>query len=728
MMDENTVNVFPTDTPQEIPAAQTVPAEEPVPEQPVPVSAPMEEPHEEAPVPPKAKKKLNKKVLIIGIAAVLVIALAIGLVSLLCGGTKSNAVFIKDNEVWLYIEGMKEPLRLSSRLGKEADSYEEFISKQIDEFAFYVAVRNNGSTVFYPDKFVSQGEGVTLYYRNANKPEKDPVKVDTKVYTWYVSTDGKQVLYLKYESKGFSLHLYDVKSEEDIRISKDIANEHRISWAEDFSSICYLSDEKVYLWTPENEEVKIAKHASSFMYFPESDTIFVKTKDGELLVKTAGMEACEEVAEDISTLLATYSTGEAYYLRKSSVERCLLDYLEDDMKAEDSVMAQPKKPNYPTAPQRVYYWNYATEEEYEEAKKQYDLDYAAYQEQYNALKEEYNNAMALYNLKLDRDAVREALKERVMEYEEYALYYYDGSEEHLLSDALVTESLKARATDASVAVYTAYTPAELIKPKLSEIEDMWDAPYMVQQAIKDALYTESELYLTIGGETTVIEHADASNFLVSKDGTAVYFLDAPFVAYRDTNAAYADAPAAEAPAAEDSGEEEEPAEELIPKNQREYAALYRITVADGKGSSPELVDSDISIDYAPRITDGKLICFKETDPDDRTGELYVDGQFISDDVIWGNYLCLEDHILFVTDWDSEDRCGTLHLMKLGDDNAEATEIADDVYRLAITESGDVLYLQDYSQKRYEGTLFLYDMSKKKAAEIADDVACLGYPR
>jgi len=257
---------------------------------------------------------------------------------------------------------------------------------------------------------------------------------------------------------------------------------------------------------------------------------------------------------------------------------------------------------------------------------------------------------------------------------------------------------------------------------------------LIQQAIKESLYTDNDFYLLQGGKSTVINQTAASNFLISSDGSSVFFLDAPFVAYSSKNGSHAEAPVAEAPAAEipaetlpGEEEEEEEGEALIPESQREYASLYRISITDGEAGEPELVDSEVSLRFTPHIGPdaSRLTYAKNADEEDRCGELYVAGQLVSDDAYLNYRLFQEERFLFFTDWDTDDQCGTLCMIKLGDEKAEVIEIADDVHSIATTENGDVFYLQDYSEKRYEGTLFLYDMSKGKAKEIADDVTYLG---
>ena len=721
-MDEKITEMI---TPEESLDVENIQADETLaPEETAPVVQAPEAQAVKAPEAPKPKKKLNKKLLIAGIAVVLVAALVIGLLAILGGGTKSTGVFIKDGELYLYVQGKKEPIELTDRLWKDADDNSDFVSKG-SLFTGYTTVR--GNLVFFPDKYSGD---VTLYVKNINKADDDAEKIGSNISSYYVTEDGKQMIFVK----DGDLYLYDVKNMEDTRIAQDITN-GRVGYAEDLSKICYLSNGDAYLWTPKTEDVKIAKDIASFHYIPKTDLFFGLTADGELMMKTSDMEEAEEIADKVVSIKAVYPTGEIFYTRSSTVERTLLDYLDDDMLAEDAAITKPQKPNYPTAPKKIYSWNFTSDAEYQAAKEQYDLDYAAYQEQYNAMKEEYNNALELYNQKADRDYIRDSLADRNVKYTEYALYCYDGSDEHLLTDTLADGNVSAVSGNVAVMVYRAYTPTELIKPKMSEMLSNWEAPYIIQDAITNALYSESEFYVAVGTKASVIETTDASNFLVTADGSSVYFLDAPFVAYSnkkgstaapavETAAPAMEAPAAtEAPAAEETGKEDT----LIPADQREYASLYCVSIEDGKPGQATLVDSEISIEFNPRIgyDPSRLVYAKAVDSKDRTGEFYVDGQLICDEASLFRYTWMEDSVLFYTDWDTEDGCGTLCMMKLGNNKAEIIEIADDVSKAVITENNDLLYLQDYNKKRYEGTLYLYDVSKGKSVEIADDVIYLG---
>ena len=161
-MDENTTEMITPETSldvENILADETLFAEEAAPV----IQAP-ETQTVNVPDAPKPKKKLNKKLLIAGIAVVLVAAIVIGLLAILGGGTKNTGVFIKDGELYLYVQGKKEPIELTDRLWKDADDNSDFASKG-SLFTAYTTVR--GNLVFFPDKYSGD---VTLYVKNINKP------------------------------------------------------------------------------------------------------------------------------------------------------------------------------------------------------------------------------------------------------------------------------------------------------------------------------------------------------------------------------------------------------------------------------------------------------------------------------------------------------------------------------------------------------------------------------
>lgn len=700
-----------------------VPAEEPteyIPEQPVAVEAPA--------APAKTPKKLNKKLFLAIIGGLLAVAVVIALIAVLTSGPKSTGLYLKDGEIYLFVKGMDEPVELSSRLAKGVEAG-NLVSAADEAFA---VVRNDGKRIFFPDK-VSQ-DGFTLCYQDVNKLDDEPVKIDSDVQSAIISEDGNTVLYMKGSKR--SLHLYDVKKEEETKIDSGVVN----FWnTEDMTRICYRTDDgKVYIWTAETEGVKVAKDASVVHYYAEEDMLFVLTTDGELQMKSAEMEEAEEIADNVTRITACYASGEVYFVRESTVERQLMDYFDDDMKDADASLTKPKTPNYPSAPRKPYYWNYDVYADYEEALAEYNTKYAEYQETYNKLKEEYNKALDLYYEKEYRDEIRFQIEEwGPISFTEYALYLYNGTDEVLLSDTLTSQYAEAYASDAAVLVYETYLPQEVPVLKITEVEDYWGVAYVIMGNISEALYNETEIRVAVGSESTAIEQKAASNFVLSDDGAAIYLLDAPFAASDEKGSgSYYDAPAAEAPVAdapaatmaargddEEEGEEEE--EALLPEEKRAYAGLYKITVSDGQVGAPELIDEDVSIKVAPSIAaNGDLVYYKDVSQKDQCGELYINGQAIADDVKFYSLSYHGEYLLFYTDWDVSDKCGTLCMLKQGDENAEIIEVDDDICDYAFTSNGELYFLQDYNWERYEGTLYLYNPKKGEGIEIDDDVIAL----
>lgn len=679
--------------------------------------------------PAKPKKKLNKKLLLGGIAAAAVIALVIVLVSLLGGKPKNYGIYIKDGEITMYLQGMDEPVELSSRLMKGADN-RDFISYQYT-LANLVAVRDNGNLVIYPDKYTYR-EGATLYMCNPNKPKQDPEKIDSGISDMRVSEDGRTILYYRTEKR--TLHVYDLKKEEELFKAKNVTD---YSANDALTKVCYRdADGDIFLWAAGADDIRVAKDSSLYKYYPETDVLFVLTKDGELLRKTAETEEAEEIADGVSRIAASYSSGEVYYIRESVVERKLSDYFDDDMAADDAAMTQPKKPSYPTAPKKPYYWNYDVYADYEADLAEYNELYAKYQEEYKKLKAEYEEAVNAYNAKLLRDGVRDRIDTAITN-SEYALYYFGGTEEMLISDCVTSQYVESAATDTAVVAYFAYVPQTVERPKMSEaaIENRWAVYDSITSNLTNALYGQTQLYVTLGAESTAVEHKDASDVIVSGDGTAVYFLDAPFAAFTggkytatSSNSYAAEAPAADYPAAEDPADgKEEAAEALIPADQREYASLYRITVADGAVGAPELLDSEVSYVFTPVAvgTGVDIFYYKDVDGGNKAGTLYRNGVLLAEDVYCTSGFTVNDNqLLFYTSWDRTDYCGTLCALNLAEENAEVIEISDDVRGYQVTETGDVLFLQNYDTDDHEGTLMLFNVKKGEAVEVDDDVVCV----
>ncbi|WP_145996066.1 hypothetical protein [Lachnoclostridium edouardi] len=451
--------------------------------------------------------------------------------------------------------------------------------------------------------------------------------------------------------------------------------------ADDCKTVGYLTDENsFYLWTKGGDKVKVASDISSIEHVSKDLSTIYFIKDDSLYKKSADSEDKEKITSDISNVIKIYDSGEIYYTKEEASEINLIDYVDDDMAEADANLTKPEFPEYPDSPDYPYWRDYGTDEEYEAAKTQYKNDYEVYKAACDQIRADYNSAYEAYRAKLNRDSLREDLQNATVESTKYTLYYFNGTEETVVTDALVDGYSATCAADKPLMLVDIYNQSEVQKVKLSEIS----SSYEIESMVNAAFYSSSEKYIVIDSVLSIIDQTEGQIFKVAADGSAIYFLDDIF---KDEN---------------EDGD-------------IEYGDLYKITITENQASDPELYDSDV-LNAVIYFKDNKLIYFKNGS--NNKGDLYIDKEEVDYDVSWDRALYIDEVILYYTDWNNEKGGGTLKMFKDG----AKTKIADDVYNYTITKDGDILYLYDYSYNYYTGTLYLYN--KGESRKIDDDVNAL----
>jgi len=355
----------------------------------------------------------------------------------------------------------------------------------------------------------------------------------------------------------------------------------------------------------------------------------------------------------------TYESGEIYYLKSDKEKISLMDYVLDDMRDIDAqITGAPKTPSYPS------WWEYSTTEAYDAAVAQYEIDYEIYKEESKK-----------YGEKLERDELRERLSNITIERSSYTLYYWNGTEEKILTDAFINDYTYEAAKNKPVIVFGVYNQPSFNKIKLSGITDVYD----VEQKVNSSLFSSTDRYISVGGSAAIIEQNSAKNFYIDDDGQTIFFID------------------------------------NIPEN-KEYGELYKIVVSNGKVQKPELYDSDVYKYGADFIDNGKFMYYKDV-YDKISCDLYINKERIDYDVYINSvkYDKNSGRILYLTDWNNNKYYGTLKEYADG----KAAKIRDDVFKFDIAPDGGILYLCDYSTKYYKGDLFVY--KNGKAEKIDDEV-------
>ncbi len=604
-----------------------------------------------------------------GIIALIVIIL---LVSIFSGGrgVDNYALYLKDREIYytdFTREGVKE---ITTRLLNDNSISASDMAYEGSSLGSFIAFSKDGNRIFFPDRLDGSSDGFTLYCRDINKPEEEPVKIDSDMMKYAINDAGDQVVYIK-GSDGV-LYRHDLTDKEKIASGVD-----NFDVTDDCKKIAYhKEDSSFHLWYADKDSIKLASDISRIEHVSDDLSVIYYIKDGSLYKQVEGNEDKEKIDSDVSRVVKVFDSGEVYYTKAESAQMSLLDYVNDDMAATDAALTEPEYPNYPSYPIAPSWWDYDSEEEYDAAKAQYETDYAAYEATCNQMTAEYDEANNAYWAKCERDSLRESLQSSTMETTGYTLYYFNGTEKAVVTDALVNEWDLSYAHDKAVITLQIYNQSEVKKVKLSEISNYNEVSDMVNAA----LYSSSEKYIAIGTALSVVTQTDAVNFMVSADGSTVYFLD-------------------------DISEDR-------------YGDLYKITITDAQVGAPKMFDSDVRQYAISFAKDDKVSYYKNVSDDNFKGDLYIDKIAIDYDVRLYAVSYLGDAVLYYTDWNEDKHFGTLKMFK----NGTKTKVSDDVHDFTITNDEDILYLYDYSTNYYNGTLYLYNNGDPK--KIDDDVICL----
>ena len=628
----------------------------------------------------KGIKKLPKKAIMFGCIAVAVIAILILVIFLFSGSGQAKydyALYIKDQEIFFSdLKKDSESWSLTSRLIDTEDMDDGELVYAGSVLGLYTYVSEDGKYIFFPDKINGDDEGFNLYYREIAKPESEAIKIDSGIRAYTVNSSATIVTYLKGEEG----NLYQYTLAED---SKDkVASEVEVfEVSDDGTKLVYINSEGgLYLKYAGKDKEKIAGEVSSLEYLSDDFKTVYYIKESSLYKQVEGKDRVK-IASDVYDVINIYETGEIYYLISESEGVSLMDYVIDDMKISDAYITEPTYPEYPDAPDYPYWSDYDTDDEYYAACEQYEIDYEAWEEECDRMYAEYEEAYYAYWAKEDRDELREELEGETLDYSNYALCYYNGTKETVITDAFIKDyyySYYTYASDAAVIIYEAYNQSNFEKVKLSEVDSIYDIKSMVEAA----MYSSSERYIAVKNTATVIEQEkEAQNFSINSSGTVVYYIDD------------------------------------IPDG-KDYGELYRITIADGVVGKAKVYDSDVFTGYCHFACDDKFEYYK--DFKDGKGELYINKVKIDYDVSVYNITVYSDEnkVIYFTDWDDEKEYGTLKIYHDG----ESVKIADDVHIFSILSNGRILYLYDYSLKHYNGELYVWDNGKTR--KIDDDVVCI----
>ena len=575
-----------------------------------------------------------KKAMMIGggvVAAIAIVAAAATLMGI--GGSAADyALYLKDDQ--LVYTNLKEDG--DWEITSDLTDGEEATPSDALALSLMVMMSEDGKRVFFPDR-----GGDAIYYRETGDPEGEATRVDTDMDDYAINTSGTLVTYLKEGD------LY----QSDLTDKERIASGVEKFWVtNDGKTVTYFTEEDgYYRWTSGGESEKLISNVTDIEDVSDDLSQVLYLKD-DALYRQSGTEDPAKITSDVNSVVRIFDSGELYYTKSASDELSVMDYIEDDLASSDAAMQPVEYPDY------VWSFDYDTTEAYQAAKAQRDQQMEAY------------NA---YRDKLDRDEMREELKESTIQQNRYELYYYNGTEETLVTDSLAYSWLTASAADKAVVLAEVRDEASASKVKLSEI----DYAYEAESRVREMLNTGTQYYVIAGSTMLALETDDAESFQMDAEGKTIYYMD-------------------------NLSEEGDTGD------------LYKVTVDGDQVSAPEEVELDV---YSYSLQeDGSLITRKNMK--DGEGDLCLNGQEVDYNV--SSYQYMEDgSLIYFTDWNDEDDYGTLRIY-----DGEAATIAEDVHEMALTANDTVLYLGEYSGKHQTGTLYLY--SGSEPTKLDDDVTAV----
>ena len=602
------------------------------------------------------KKGIPAKWVKLGAAALAVVLTVVILLSLFTGGgTPNYALYLKDGEMFYSDLPSFDGVQLTDDLTDGQDIGNSSLANAANALGYFAVMSEDGKTLFYADR-IGNG-GVTLYVRSVSNTKKEPIKIGEDIKQYRVSENGKLVVFLTDDGD-----LYQSNLKMKDKIDSDVSTFYV---SEDCKTIVYTVREDdettVYYRKGGNEPAKFAGDITSLYQVSEDCKTIYFYKDDHFYKQVFGKDK-EKLVSDVSSVVKMYSEKSMYYTKTDDRTSVLFDFVEDDMASVDANMEEPIRPTYPN------YSDYGLDR-YEE--------YQAAVNKYNEAINVYWDAYYLYQDKLQRDRMREQLKDSETTYQTYALYYFDGKKETKLADN-VGQSGRTTATDEAVILFQNRESSEIEKIKLSEVSGAWEVENRVQTAMQSG---RANYCIAIKDTVVELSFDDASNFHLTADGKVLYFVD-------------------------------ERSEDGTEGN------LNKAEITGSKVKDAKTIEEDIYPSYITYLDDGKYLVFRDVEDDE--GALYLTDKKLSDDV-YTNYIRYTNDgkfVCFMTDWDVEDREGTLNVSK----NGKTKVVSDDVHSFVLTPDNQVLYLYDYNTDKYRGELYLYKGSKAKKVE--DDVIAI----
>lgn len=602
-----------------------------------------------------AKKPLSDKahkILVICLAAVLLLCLILPSVLSAVGGDEF-ILFLKDEQVYLLNVATCKTTAL------------------FDGAASGGLLGPDGKTLFYTVSEDASRSVATVYARDLSS--QSAVKIGSGIVDFTVSNDGGIVTCITGDccTRHSNLGIFQHDLKKSYPIAEDGISQYKIS--SDGKTVLYLTDShEFYVKKFGKEAEKIDESVASHFQI-DDDFETAVYKNGNVLYKCKAGGKPEVISTDVYSLLQIYEDGTVYYTKQpegvQSTGFSLADYFIDDLLESDKNI---KEPVFPECPDR---YDYATADEYSAAMEVYREAMTVYQEE-----------SRIYQDKLKRDEVRERLKtignDTAESYELIPIYYFDGKKETLVAKSSgMPSQISSKYPFLVFSAKSGKSSHVVNRDKLlmSEFKDPSEIYNKISLILREMQFlsdlngesdaSPTEKYVAYGKDVYELGLSKITDAAFSKDGKTLFLVDGS----TKLGSSHGVGP------------------------------LYSLpTRQTGTYSPPALLDTDVK-SYDLFTTDDNCVYFKNVQSD--AGDLYVDGKKVKSDVYTNacKYAEKSDALFFLTDWDKEQKCGTLMMYQ----NGSVRTIAENVYTYVTTDRGSVVLLTDYEGEKKQGMLKVY---------------------
>lgn len=557
-------------------------------------------------------------------------------------------------------------------------SDDKFIERSIylkDNSLYFVNPKDNSSVLITDDFWNS-----------------DDLESDDNIGFFYFSAveftkDGKKVFYPKdIDNKTSSFSLYYRYLNKDTDPVKLADNVLMYFLAEDEKSVIYMDAYNDVYSHDLEERTKILSDVDSFKVSADALNMLYLNEDGGLYLQPVSEDEKIKIDSDVTSIYKTddyfeniyYCKNDDLYLKKADSEKIKIDskILNVILVCDDGGVYYTKENELKGTGTLMDYINDPdglAESDEETTDSYYSYYYEA---------DKYNEA-------LYRIWTRGVLEETEVDTAD-SLYYFNGETTELINDSFV-EAFDSSATANSIVIKSfdninvkkvsitdfvnTLDKAENFRSKSIYRSEFEDFSYFSEfkKMILGTLENDASVYVVKNGKQIKIDTESTSNsFKLNENGEKIYYIDNY-------------------------------------DSEKKSGQLKVTQIKDGAVSSNDIYDNEV-MEFKP-IGKDNIVYLK--DVKDENGDLYLNKELIEYDVYDYTTENNGKTILYKTEQDSDDDCYTLNIFS----NGQKIKIDEDVHDSNLLNTGDIIYLKDYSSKSEKGDIYIYNSKESQKLDF-----------